>query len=206
MELIDITRPLSPATAVWPGDQPVEWEWTAQIEEGDSVNLGALHLSMHAGTHADAPYHVQEEASSTDAFALSAFVGPAVVVDVQDVSRIRPEHVSELEKPRVLFKTEASALSGEWPDAITAIAPETVESLDQKDIVLLGTDAPSVDPLDSTDLPAHHALIERGIVNLEGLSLAGVDPGAYHLLSLPLRVQGADAAPVRAVLGDASLF
>ncbi len=207
MDLIDISRPLSPATAVWPGDQPVEWNWTAHVEEGGSVNLGALHISMHAGTHVDAPYHVQPNGSSTDAFDLSAFVGPADVIDVQNASRIRPRHVSEVETPRVLVKTEASALSTEeWPDAVTAIMPETIAKLDQKDVVLFGTDAPSVDPLDSTDLPAHHALIERGIVNIEGLSLAGVDPGTYQLLSLPLRVQGADAAPVRAVLRDSSLF
>lgn len=206
MDLIDISSPLSPATAVWPGDQPVEWEWTAQIKEGSSVNLGSLQLSMHAGTHVDAPCHVQEEGASTDAFDLSVFVGPAIVIDVQDDSRIRPRHVADIESPRVLFKTEASTLSvNEWPDRITALSPDTIESLDRKGVVLIGTDAPSVDPLDSTDLPVHHALIEHDIVNLEGLNLAGVAPGAYQLLSLPLRVQGADAAPVRAVLRDAAV-
>ena len=205
MDLIDISRPLSPATAVWPGDQPVEWAWTAQIEDGSSVNLGALQLSMHAGTHVDSPYHTAEDGMTTDAFDLSVFVGPAVVLDVQDTDYIRPRHVSNVGVPRILFKTDASRLGAEeWPETITALQPETIAVLDQKNVVLVGTDAPSVDPLDSSELPAHHALIEHGIVNLEGLSLDGVDPGEYRLLSLPLRVEGADAAPVRAVLEDAS--
>jgi len=167
------------------------------------VNLGAVCLSAHAGTHVDAPYHVQEEGDTTDAFDLSVFVGPTVVIDVQGASRIRPEHVSGIEVPRVLFKTDASALpTEEWPDTITAVAPETIRVLNQKDVVLIGTDAPSVDPLDSTDIQAHHTLIQHRIVNLEGLSLSGVEPDRYRLMAFPLRIQGGDAAPVRAVLED----
>jgi arylformamidase len=208
MDLIDISRPLSPATAVWPGDQPVEWDWTARLEEGSSVNLGAFRFSTHAGTHVDTPYHVRDEgASSSDAFDLSVFVGAVEVIDVQEASQIRPSHVAEVEAPRVLFKTSVSTLPVDaWPDTIAAIAPEAIATLDRKEAVLVGTDAPSVDPLDSTDLPAHHALIEHGIINLEGLHLAGVEPGRYSLIALPLRLEGADAVPVRAVLGDASLL
>ncbi len=207
MDLIDISEPLSPATAVWPGDQPVEQNWTAQLEEGGSVNLSALHLSVHAGTHVDAPFHVREEGARTGAFDLSVFVGPAEVIDVESASTIHPRHVMGVEAPRILFKTGASRLSvEEWPETISSIHPETISVLDDEGVCLIGTDAPSVDPLDSTTLPTHHALIDAGIVNLEGLRLGGVDPGLYSLLSLPINLQGADAAPVRAVLTDASLL
>jgi arylformamidase len=207
MDLIDISRSLSPATAVWPGDQSVERTWTARLEEGNSVNLSAIHLSAHAGTHVDAPYHVRNDGDRTDALDLSVLVGPATVIEVTDDTAVRPRHVEGLKTPRVLFKTEASALpTDEWPDAITAIHPDTVSALDDQGVCLVGTDAPSVDPLDSTDLSAHHALIDAGIVNLEGLILADVTPGSYTLLSLPMKLPGGDAAPVRAVLGDASLL
>lgn len=200
MDLIDISRPLSPATAVWPGDQPVDWNWTTRIDEGSSVNLGALHLSVHAGTHADAPRHVQQEGDTTDAFDLSTFIGPAEVVSV-DADIIMPHHVEDVSAERVLFQTNASALSAEeWPNTITALHPDTVSTLAESGVVLIGTDAPSVDPLDSTDLPAHQALIRASIVNLEGLALGEVDPGGYWLLALPLKVKEGDAAPVRAVL------
>jgi arylformamidase len=200
MDLIDISRPLSPATAVWPGDQPVEWNWTARIEDGSSVNLGALSLSVHAGTHVDAPYHVREEGSRTEDLDLSVFIGPAEVVAV-DTDFVLPRHVEDVDAPRVLFKTAASAVpTGSWPETITPIHPDTVSALVDTSAVLVGTDAPSVDPLNSTDLQAHHGLIDADIVNVEGLCLADVAPGSYRLMALPLKLQGADAAPVRAVL------
>ena len=114
MDLIDISRPLSPATAVWPGDQPVEWNWTARIEDGSSVNLGALSSSVHAGTHVDAPHHVREEGSRTEDLDLSVFIGPAEVVAV-DTDFVLPRHVEDVDAPRVLFKTAASAVpTGSW--------------------------------------------------------------------------------------------
>ena len=200
MDLIDISRPLTPATAVWPGDQPVEWSWTAQMKEGSTVNLGAIHLSTHAGSHADAPRHARENGDTTDHFDLSAFIGPVEVVDIEE-GVIRPHHVKAVTTSRVLFRTSASELSvDEWPESITPLHPDTVSALAESKTVLVGTDAPSVDPLDSSSLPAHHALIDAEIINLEGLSLAHVAPGRYRLVALPLKIQSADAAPVRAVL------
>ncbi len=35
---------------------------------------------------------------------------------------------------------------------------------------------------------------------VEGVVLAGVDPGTYTLIALPLPLEGFDASPVRAVL------
>lgn len=204
MALIDISRTLSPATAVWPGDQEVQWTWTARLGQNDSsVNLGALQLSAHAGTHVDAPYHVDEEGGTTEALSLSSFVGPAQVVEVGADESIRPEHVPNSSAGRLLFKTRASALSDyEWPDSLAPLTVEAIQRMSDDGVVLVGTDAPSVDPLDSSELPAHHALIDAGIVHLEGLSLKGVSPGHYELLALPLKIKGGDAAPVRAVLSD----
>jgi len=203
MGLIDISRSISPATAVWPGDQAVEWTWTTRLEKGASVNLGALCLSTHVGSHVDAPYHVSEEGGTTDTLSLSTFVGEARVVSAEGASSIRPAYVDDVSADRVLFKTEASRLSDdEWPESITPVDPDTIHSLAETGAVLIGTDAPSVDLLESSTLPAHHALIETGLVNLEGLSLENVPPGLYYLVALPLKIPQADAAPVRAVLLD----
>ena len=203
MGLVDISRSVSPATAVWPGDQAVEWTWTTQLENDASVNLGALCLSTHVGSHVDAPYHVDEEGGTTDDLPLSAFVGPARVVSAEGASSIRPAHVDGVSEDRILFKTEASRLSDdEWPESITPVAPATIQCLGETGATLIGTDAPSVDPLESTALPAHHALVDTGLVNLEGLCLENVSPGSYYLMALPLKISQADAAPVRAVLLD----
>jgi arylformamidase len=203
MALIDISRPIAPDTAVWPGDQPVEWRWTTRLHapEGPAVNLGALRMSTHTATHADAPLHTEADGASIDALPLSSFVGPAQVVDAGPASEIRPEHVPASCAKRLLFRTRASALApDEWPERIAPLLPATVERCADCGVRLVGTDAPSVDPLSSSALPAHHALIEAGIVTLEGLDLHTVSPGSYVLLALPLKLPGGDAAPVRAVL------
>jgi arylformamidase len=155
------------------------------------------------GSHVDAPYHVAEEGGTTDTLPLSTFVGEARVFSAEGASSIRPAHVDDVSADRVLFKTEASRLSDdEWPESITPVDPDTIHSLAETGAVLIGTDAPSVDPLESSTLPAHHALIETGLVNLEGLCLENVPPGLYYLMALPLKIPQADAAPVRAVLLD----
>jgi len=66
--------------------------------------------------------------------------------------------------------------------------------------VLLGVDVPSVDVLDSQELPNHHALARNQIAILESLNLKGVEEGLYDLVAAPLKVVGGDAAPVRALL------
>jgi len=139
---------------------------------------------------------------------LDVFVGPAQVVEVgEGASSIRPDDIDQLDgcgAERVLFKTPGRASAyHEWPDAVVPIHPDTIHALSDAGTKLVGTDAPSVDPLDSRDLPAHHALIDTGIVNLEGLALANVQPGRYELVALPLKIADGDAAPVRAVLRDA---
>ena len=201
MSLIDISQPLAPTTAVWPGDRDVTWTWSAQIDDTSPVNVGALTTSVHAGTHADAPLHVDADGAAIDEVSLDAYIGPAQVIAV-DTERIRTEHVARMEAPRVLFKTAyANVPHTEWaPDALAPIEPAAVHALAEQDAVLVGTDAPSVDPVDSKTLPAHHALNRSGIAILENLALRGVAPGRYELLACPLRVRGGDAAPVRAVL------
>jgi arylformamidase len=67
-------------------------------------------------------------------------------------------------------------------------------------VVLVGIDTPSVDLFDDKDLLAHTALLSRGMANLEGLVLTHVEPGPYTLIALPLNIEGADGAPVRAAL------
>ena len=46
----------------------------------------------------------------------------------------------------------------------------------------------------------HRILLEREVVVLEGLSLGGAEDGLYELYALPMKLGGADGAPVRAVL------
>lgn len=208
MRIYDITRTLSESLAVWPDDQPFRVRWTARMAEGAAVNIGSIQMSTHAGTHVDAPLHHDDEGESTDAFDLKTFVGPTLVLDVVGEEAVEVRHVDGLDfdgVPRILFKTGASELpDAEFGIDFTHIDPATVRFLAERSVVLIGTDAPSVDPFDSTDLPSHHELARCGIVNLENLYLRDIEPGLYHLTALPLKVAALDAAPVRAVLMQAN--
>jgi arylformamidase len=87
-----------------------------------------------------------------------------------------------------------------WPSGFRALAAETIEKLAARGVRLIGVDVPSVDPETSKDLPAHMACHRHDIRIVENLVLAGVSPGDYELIALPLKLQGLDAAPLRAVL------
>lgn len=174
---------------------------TARIADGASVNLNRLSTSLHNGTHADAPLHVREGGRPVDRLPLEPFMGPAVVLDAPEALRLRDDGLEEAVPPghRVLLRWGREDHRS-FPDEIPPVPAPWVRRLVERDVPLLGTDAPSVDEVDSTDLPAHRACVEAGIQILENLALAHVEPGRYELRALPLRLEGADASPVRAVL------
>ncbi len=177
---------------------------TAQITDGDSVNVGCLTTSLHNGTHADAPLHVAESGRAADRLPLEAFMGPAVVVDAPEALEVSSSVLDRLlpEGHRVLLRWGRQDHRS-FPERVRPVPPAWIRRLEQRDVPLIGTDAPSVDAVDSTELPAHHACFGAGIQILENLALGHVDPGRYELRALPLRIEGGDAAPVRAVLvGD----
>jgi arylformamidase len=201
--LYDITRPITPRLAGWPGDTPFSAHWVMRIADGASVNVSALTLSAHLGTHADAPYHFAEDSPRLDEMPLDAYLGPAQVVELDVLGPISPEHLVHLELAaiqRLLVKTPASQRPDDrWDDDFAHLAVETAELLALAGVRLFGTDAPSVDFATSKTLDAHHALRRGNVAILEGLMLAHVPPGRYELIALPLKV-ALDGGPVRAVL------
>src|SRR5687767_13256604 len=66
VRFFDVSMPVAPVTAPWPGDAPFECGWTMRREAGDSVDVGWIRTSVHNGTHVDAPLHVLEGAAAVD--------------------------------------------------------------------------------------------------------------------------------------------
>lgn len=203
MTLIDISRPLHPGMAVWPGDTPTRLDFAATKAGGYSCNVGRVELSLHAGTHVDAPYHWDDAGARIDELPLDAYLGPAVVVDVRGRETIGPEAFAGLHlgpTPRVLLRSDAWSDGTGFPEQWPRLAPGLAAWLAERGVRLLGLDFPSVDERPSKDLPIHHEFGRVGVLILENLDLRAAAPGAYELLALPLRLQGADGSPVRAVL------
>jgi arylformamidase len=197
---IDISRPLSDSTAHWPGDTPFSFQLPIRRQDGSGINVGAFSCSTHFGTHLDAPLHFTDSDQTIDRLDLGICYGDAIVVDVRGLPLIESEHLPDNLPARVLLRTDAWLSSGEFPESIPTLSFEAVQKLAAHRVALLGVDLPSVDQLDSKDLPIHHALYRAGITILESLSLNHVISGNYLLAAFPLRLTGADAAPTRAVL------
>lgn len=207
MILIDISQPMGPDTAVWPGDRPFTREWTMSRVAGDTVDVAAVAFSVHTGTHIDGPGHVLDGPGAGQ-LPLDPFVGPAVVVDGRAFVTGDPplvgskllDGVDSTAAPRVLIRTRDAVDPGTFPDKFAALAPSLGRRLVEEGFVLVGTDAPSIDPMDSRSLESHRILARAGIPNVENLMLSGVSPGRYTYIGLPLRLEGADSSPTRAVL------
>lgn len=201
--LYDLSPTLRPGSPVWPGDTPFSVWTTSSLEKGDAANVVAVTTTLHLGSHADAPLHTEPRGDGIAALDLAPFLGPCRVLEVPAVPLVTPRHLAALEEDdprRLLLKTGSVPDRTVFPDRFTALSPEAAALLVERGMLLVGLDTPSVDPLESDDLPAHHALSRAGVAILEGLSLDGVPEGRYELIALPLKLAGLDASPVRAVL------
>jgi arylformamidase len=208
MRIIDISQPLGTSTAVWPGDRPVELSWSQRKDRGDAVNVAAVTTSVHAGTHIDGYLHIVDGAETAAQMELDAYIGPCHVVEAFTDDEVGVDAVASIDLSsvqRILFRTRRAVDATQFPDSFAHLAPALAERLAEAGVKLVGTDAPSVDPLDSKTLDAHHALIRGRVRILESVVLTDVRPGEYTLIALPLRLVEADSSPVRAVLIDGAL-
>lgn len=199
--IVDISPVLSGATPVWPGDVPVRRRPGPEVE---GVVVSSLETTLHAGAHLDAPLHTDPDGAAIDELPLDRFVGPCVVVAVRTEPGGRAgvaDVPGGFPAARLLVKT-GFVPAGRLDSGFAGLSVELVEAAHAAGVVLIGIDTPSVDPPGDLELAAHRALARRGMAGLEGLDLSRVEPGPYTLVALPLRLEGAEASPVRAVLLD----
>ena len=212
MKLWDISRTLSNDLAEWPGDEPCRFRLTREKMKGASVNLGAISMSLHNGTHADARFHFDADGESIEKASLQTYLGRATVVDLWQafldpkekhlitIEDLRPSAEAIAATSRILVKTGRWTDSTLFPKQIPVIAADVPAWLQKNGVKLLGLDLPSVDEIDSKSLQNHHALAHAGIAIIESLDLSNVASGIYHLAALPLKIAGGDGAPMRAIL------
>lgn len=200
---IDISQPLTKQLAHWPGDKSFDYKLSFTKEQTGSVNIGEIAMSVHNGTHVDAPYHYDSEGETIDEIPLELYIGKALVVEVSDSDIIDIAAFNDIDlsqASRVLLKTALPNDPNHFPEKMPEIEPAVAAHLAKHGVKLLGVDLPSVDLEVSKDLLTHHALYEQGIYILENLMLDTCEAGLYEMIALPLRIVGADASPVRAVI------
>ena len=206
MSFHDISLKLTGETVRWVTAPPFELEERRRMSKGDTNNSSALNMSVHSGTHIDAPFHFVADGNTIDQLPLERFIGPALVYAVEAKRYITKEHVAGIRldgATRVLFKTRNSELlhQREYDPDFVAFSVEAAQSLVELGVELVGLDYLSVAHADE-QVPVHRAFLDHGVVLLEGIDLSAVAPGRYELMCLPIPLGDSDGAPCRAVLRD----
>ncbi len=190
MKLIDITRELM-RSPVYPGDPAPQLQMLSRVSMGDPCNTSAVSMCLHNGTHMDAPRHFFMEGDSIDKVELDACIGECVVLECDGLLLgDRAEELLPYLKKRVLFKGDVQ------------LTPSAAFVLSTAGVLLLGVEQPSVAPPEYT-AEVHRQLLQSGMVLLENLDLTHAKAGEpYLLMAAPIKIAGADGAPVRAVLAE----
>lgn len=206
---IDATATLDSATTpVYEGNAPLSFKFILDMRRGDALNLSALCLGAHSGTHIDAPQHFIADGAPIDKVPLDALVGPARVIQVPD--SVQAIDAAELNRhqwkgaERVLFRTRST--SGHWMSSpvfrhdFPYIAPDAAQLLADAGVKLVGIDYISAEQYGAAAPRTHRILLGRGIPIVEGLDFSDVPAGDYDLVVLPIKVRGHEGAPARAIV------
>ncbi|HPE71181.1 MAG: cyclase family protein [Candidatus Competibacteraceae bacterium] len=210
-DYLDISLTISPDLPHWPGSPAIELSRRRDMDRGDPVNDSTLVCGVHTGTHVDAPLHFLADGADVTHLSLDALIGPAVVAELSDLEVIAARDLEALNLPadtrRLLLRTRNSAIwqrgDREFHTDFVALTVEAAQWVVARGIRLIGVDYLSVQIFQG-DPQTHIALLQAGVVIVEGLNLTEVAPGPYELICLPLKLAGAEGAPARAVLRKVS--
>jgi arylformamidase len=204
--IYDISVPIRSGGLVYPGNPEIEIALQQAVAKGAGANVSAIRFGSHTGTHADAARHFFDDGQPVDEIPLDRLIGPALLVSFAD--EVRAVGAAELKEhdlgghKRILLRTRNSALLSKKafaPD-YTYLAPDGAEYLVDKGVEVVGIDYLSIEQFHSGHHRTHRTLLAKSVVILEGLDLSVPPPGVYQLICLPLRIEGCDGAPARAVL------
>ena len=204
MKIFDITPLISSQMAVFPGDTPFQEDFLMSTDQGQHLTLSKITTTVHLGAHTDAPNHYAPKSDGIEKRSLDYYLGSAQVIEV-NIPRGKRIQIQDLknkkiEAPRVLFKTLSFPNPNQWTHDFNSLSAELVQYLADQNVILVGIDTPSIDPSDDQVLESHTRVHKNNMAILEGIVLDEISEGIYELIALPLKIAGADASPVRAIL------
>ena len=209
----DVSVPISPELPVWPDTQPIKFQRTLDLAQGDIANDTTICMSVHTGTHVDASLHFVSCGRTVDELPLDTLIGVVTVLDVGEIEVITADFLESLRLPnnlkRVLFKTKNSRLwhsinSSTFETNFVALSSDAAEWLVNQGVILVGIDYLSIQRF--YDGPETHiVLLQSDVVIIEGLNLSDVPTGNYELICLPIKLKGLEGAPSRVILRSLSI-
>ena len=212
--VIDLSHPLAPTGLSYCSGHPVFTSKRVMTLARDGSNVSQLTIGSHTGTHLDAPAHFIEGAATVSDVDLSSLVGPAIVVDVRgkgfhgaitwddialQAGKLSPEVI-------LLFCTGWSQHWGreEYMKG-PHLSEEAARKIMERGVRVVGIDVFNIDGEvfeGSRDASAVHrlllgngTLIAENLTNVEAL----LDGSTYLVSLLPLKLQGCDGSPIRAI-------
>jgi arylformamidase len=204
--IYDISTPVRNGGVVYPGNPEIQIQSQQAIASGAGANVSSVAFGSHTGTHVDAVKHFFDAGQTVDQIPLERFIGPALLLafpdDLMSVGAADLDRQDIGGHTRVLLRTRNSSFldGSEFVKDYTYLAPDGADYLVSRGVELVGIDYFSIEQFHSGHHRTHRALLERGVVIVEGLALSEPAAGAYQLICLPLRLAGLDGAPARAVL------
>ncbi|MER2033952.1 cyclase family protein, partial [Exiguobacterium indicum] len=163
---IDVSQPLDRHVTTWPGDTPFEATLTWNKADTGSVNVGKVTMSLHTGTHVDAPFHFDDAGQKIIDLDPDLYIGHARVIYLPGRTDITAADLDGFELndvQRLIIKTDGWIDKSTFPETIPVLTPSLAERLGELGISLIGLDLPSVDAIDSKEMAAHHALAQHGV-------------------------------------------
>ena len=202
---LDITRIINDQIAIYPGDPPYKQKFHCKLPQ-DELNFSSISMGVHTGTHVDAPFHFLETGKKITDIPLLQFQGPSLVIDLAEIpveGEIRSHHLEQFDiKPReiILFKTQNSYIPPiDFKPKKIILSPCGAKYLIEKE-----TKAVGIDYLSIGDIKVHKLLLEHEILIYENLDLYNIIPQRYFFCGFPLKIEGVEGSPVRAVLFNLS--
>jgi len=202
----DISVPIRSGGLVYPGNPEIDIALQQAVAKGAGANVSTIRFGSHTGTHADAARHFFDDGQTVDKIPLERLIGPALLLSFAD--DVRSVGAAELrahdikDQTRILLRTRNSAFLSQkdFVKDYTYLAPDGAKYLVDQGVELVGIDYLSIEQFHSGHHLTHRTLLERSVVIVEGLDLSVPPPGEYQFICLPLRIEGCDGAPARAVL------
>jgi arylformamidase len=204
--IYDISVPIRSGGLVYPGNPEIDISLQQAVAKGAGANVSTIRFGSHTGTHADASRHFFDDGQTVDKIPLERLIGPALLLSFADdimavgAAELRAHDIKG--QTRILLRTRNSAFLSqpEFVRDYTYLAPDGAQYLVDQGVELVGIDYLSIEQFHSGHHLTHRTLLERSVVIVEGLDLSVPPPGEYQFICLPLRIEGCDGAPARAVL------
>ena len=213
LRVVDLSHTIGPNCQVYPGDPIPKLEVHSTIAK-DGFNLLSVQMGSQSGTHVDAPYHFDEGTARIDELPLERFIGRGIVLDVTGLeprteitwSKISASAASAGPGDIILIKTGWSEYFGtiKYFDH-PYLSAEACQHLLDQGVLVFGIDAINIDETPDEEhpgvgFPVHHLIAKKaGVISENLTNLKAIDFENPLISLLPIKLDAADGAPVRAV-------